>query len=219
MGTFELKCSAILFDMDGTLVDSTAVVESAWRWWAERHKLPLIEVLAFSHGRPTIATMKHFRPGADIRAEAAEMERYEENRIDGIVAVAGAGAAVHEAQKGRWGVVTSAPRLLAERRLAGAGFPVPSVLVPADEIEQGKPDPEGYRKAAQLLNVAPSECVVFEDTRPGIEAAQAAGMKAIGLLTTFPAEALGCVWVIRNFLDIRVERAGEGFRVFTASLQ
>ncbi len=215
----ELKCSAILFDMDGTLVDSTPVVESAWGWWAERHQLPLSEVLAFSHGRPTIATMEHFRPGADIQVEAAEMERYEVNRIDGIVAVAGAIAAVHEAQKGPWGVVTSAPRLLAERRLAAAGFPVPSVLVPADEIERGKPDPEGYRKAARLLNVAPSECVVFEDTRPGIEAARAAGMTAIGLLTTFPAEALGCVWAVRNFLDIRVERTGDGFRVFTASLQ
>ncbi|HEY6988126.1 MAG TPA: HAD-IA family hydrolase [Bryobacteraceae bacterium] len=219
MGTFELKCSAILFDMDGTLVDSTEVVESAWGWWAERHKLPLMEVLAFSHGRPTIATMEHFRPGANIRAEAAEMERYEENRIDGIVAVAGALATVQEAQHGHWGVVTSAPRLLAERRLAAAGFPLPSVLIPADEIERGKPDPEGYRKAAQLLNVAPSKCIVFEDTRPGIEAAQAADMKAIGLLTTFPAEALGCVWAIRNFLDIRVERGSDGFRVFTASLQ
>jgi len=163
--------------------------------------------------------MEHFRPGADIGAEAAEMERYEENRIDGIIAVAGAMVAVQEAQKGPWGVVTSAPRLLAERRLAAAGFPVPSVLVPVDEIERGKPDPEGYWKAAQLLNVASSKCIVFEDTRPGIEAAQAAGMTAIGLLTTFPAEALGCVWTIRNFLDIRVERAGEEFRVFTASLQ
>jgi len=219
LGTFELKCSTILFDMDGTLVDSTAVVESAWEWWAKRHGLPLLEVLAFSHGRPTIATMEHFRPGADIRGEAAEMDRFEENRTDGIVAVAGALGAVHEAQKGPWGVVTSAPRLLAERRLTAAGFPLPSVLVPADEIERGKPDPEGYWKAARLLNVAPSECVVFEDARPGIEAAQAAGMTAIALLTTFPADALGCVWAIRNFLDIRVERGRDGFRVFTSPLQ
>lgn len=163
--------------------------------------------------------MEHFRPGVDIRAEAAEMERYEENRIDGIVAVAGAVAAVHEAQKGFWGVVTSAPRLLAERRLEAAGFPVPPVLVPADEIERGKPDPEGYCKAARLLRVAPPTCIVFEDTRPGIEAAEAADMTAIGLLTTFPAEALGCDWTIRDFRDIRVERVGDEFRVFTASLQ
>jgi mannitol-1-/sugar-/sorbitol-6-phosphatase len=215
----ELRCAAILFDMDGTLVDSTTVVESAWGWWALRHGLPLAEILAFSHGRPTIATMEHFRPGADIRAEAAEMERYEENRTDGIVAVAGAAAAVHEAQKGPWGVVTSAPRLLAERRLATAGFPLPPVLVPVDEIECGKPDPEGYWKAAKLLGVAAPACIVFEDTRPGIEAAQAAGMTAIGLLTTFPAEALGSAWTIQDFRDIRVKRVPEGFRIFSASLQ
>jgi mannitol-1-/sugar-/sorbitol-6-phosphatase len=215
----ELICAAILFDMDGTLVDSTAVVERAWGWWADRHRLPVAEILAFSHGRPTISTMEHFLPGIDVRAEAAEMERYEEDRTEGILAVDGANAAVSEAQKGAWAVVTSAPRLLAERRLAAAGFPLPRVLVPIDEIECGKPDPEGYLKAAKLLGIEPLDCAVFEDTRPGIEAAQAAGMTAIGLLTTFPAEALGCAWTIRDFCDIRLERAEPGFRISTASLQ
>jgi mannitol-1-/sugar-/sorbitol-6-phosphatase len=126
---------------------------------------------------------------------------------------------VTEAQKGAWAVVTSAPRLLAERRLSAAGFPLPRVLVPIDEIERGKPDPEGYLKAAKLLGIEPLDCAVFEDTRPGIEAAQAAGMTAIGLLTTFPAEALGCAWTIRDFRDIRLECAEPGFRISTASLQ
>ena len=212
-------CAAILFDMDGTLVDSTAVVERAWGWWAERHHLPLAEVLAFSHGRPTRGTMEHFRPGTDVRDEAAEMERYEENQTDGILAVAGARDAVLVAQYGAWGVVTSAQRVLAERRLATAGLPVPRVLVPVDEIERGKPDPEGFLKAAKLLQVAPERCVVFEDTRPGIEAAESAGMRAIGLLTTFPAETLGCEWAIRDFRDIRLEHGGAGFQIFTGSLQ
>lgn len=215
----QLTCAAVLFDMDGTLVDSTAVVEGAWGWWVGRHQLPLAEVLAFSHGRPTLGTMKHFLPGADVRAEAAEMERYEEDRTDGIVAVAGAKAVVLEAQKGAWAVVTSAPRQLAESRLSTAGFPLPGVLVPVDEIERGKPDPEGYLKAAKLLGVAPACCAVFEDTRPGIEAARAAGMTAIGLLTTFRAETLGCAWTIRDFRDIHLEHSGEGFRIFPASLQ
>jgi sugar-phosphatase len=205
--------------MDGTLVDSTAVVERAWGWWAERHHLPLAEVLAFSHGRPTQGTMEYFLPGVDVRAEAAEMERYEENQVDGILAVAGAKDAVLVAEKGAWSVVTSAQRLLAERRLASAGLPVPRVLVPVDEIERGKPDPEGYLKAARLLQVAPDQCVVFEDTRPGVEAADAAGMRAIGLLTTFPAETLRCEWVIRDFRDIRLEHGNAGFEIFTGSLQ
>jgi mannitol-1-/sugar-/sorbitol-6-phosphatase len=212
-------CAALLFDMDGTLVDSTAVVERAWGWWADRHRLPLAEVLAFSHGRPTRDTMEYFLPGINAGPEAAEMERYEENQTDGILAVPGAKAATLAAQKGAWGVVTSAQRVLAESRLATAGLPVPRVLVPVDEIERGKPDPEGYLKAAKLLQVAPDRCVVFEDTRPGIEAAEAAGMRAIGLLTTFPAEILRCEWVIRDFRDIRFEHSDAGFQIFTGSLQ
>jgi mannitol-1-/sugar-/sorbitol-6-phosphatase len=212
-------CAALLFDMDGTLVESTAVVERAWGWWAERHHLPLHDVLAFSHGRPTRDTMERFLPGADVGAEAEEMERYEENQTDGILAVAGAKEAVLAARKGSWGVVTSAPRLLAERRLVGAGLPIPDVLVPVDEIERGKPDPEGYLKAATLLRVVPDRCVVFEDTRPGIEAAEAAGMRAIGLLTTFSAEILGCEWAIRDFRDIRFEPGAAGFEIFAGSLQ
>jgi sugar-phosphatase len=163
--------------------------------------------------------MEHFLPGADVGAEAAEMERYEENQTDGILAVAGAKDAVQTARKGAWGVVTSAQRLLAERRLVTAGLPLPNVLVPVDEIARGKPDPEGYLKAAKLLQVAPDQCVVFEDTRPGIEAAESAGMRAIGLLTTFPAEALQCEWVIRDFRDIRLEHDEAGFQIHAGSLQ
>ena len=215
-----LRCEAILFDMDGTLVDSTAVVERAWTWWAERHGLPLAEILQFSHGRPTRGTMEHFLPVTDVTAEAGEMERYEENRTDGIRAVPGAQVAVLEAQKGAWGVVTSAPRGLAEARLHAAGLPVPRVLVPADEIEHGKPHPEGYLKAAKQLNIEPNRCLVFEDTRPGIEAAHAADMAVIGLLTTFPQASLGCERVIRDFRDIRIEYADRIFRVdFIGSLQ
>jgi sugar-phosphatase len=163
--------------------------------------------------------MEHFRPGTDVGAEAEEMERYEENQTDGILAVAGAKEAMLAARKGAWGVVTSAQRLLAERRLKTAGLPIPDVLVPVDEIERGKPDPEGYLKAAKLLRVAPDRCVVFEDTRPGIEAAETAGMRAIGLITTFPAEILRCEWMIRDFRDIRLEHGAAGFEIFAGSLQ
>ncbi len=163
--------------------------------------------------------MEYFLPEVDVRAEAAEMERYEENQVDGILAIRGAKDAVLVAEKGAWSVVTSAQRLLAERRLASAGLPVPRVLVPVDEIERGKPDPEGYLKAAKLLQVAPDQCVVFEDTRPGVEAAEAAGMRAVGLLTTFSAKTLRCEWVIRDFRDIRFEHSDAGFQIFTGSLQ
>jgi mannitol-1-/sugar-/sorbitol-6-phosphatase len=196
---------AILFDMDGTLVDSTAVVEEGWRRWATRHNLPLEEVLTFSHGRPTQDTMEHFLPRVDVSQEAEETRRYEETEMDGVCPVPGAIRVVQEAQNGLWGVVTSAPRRLAEVRMAAAGLPLPEVLVPADEIERGKPDPEGYLKAAKQLHVSPSECLVFEDTRPGIEAGAAAGIQVVALLTTFSQEQLAWGVTVRNFEGVRIQ--------------
>lgn len=199
--------------MDGTLVDSTAVVERAWTWWAARHNLPLTEILSFSHGRPTESTLRQFRPGIDVTGEVEEMDRYEELEVEGILSIQGAALAVAAAQSGKWAVVTSAPRRLAESRLKAACLPLPSVLIPADEIERGKPDPEGFLKAAKRLNVAPGKCIVFEDTRPGIDAAESAGMFVIGMLTTFSKEQLGCNVVIRDFDDIRIERSGGEFLI------
>ena len=199
--------------MDGTLVDSTAIVERCWEHWGRRYGIRLAEILLFSHGRPTLETMEHFRPGADHSGDAAEMLRTEVTDTEGVVAVAGANAAVLACAGGRWGVVTSAPRKLAEVRLKAAGLPVPDVLVTVEQIERGKPDPEGFLLAAALLGVAPAECVAFEDTGPGIEAATRAGMCAIALLTTVPREQLGCQYAIRDFRDAIITCQGDGFEV------
>jgi len=199
--------------MDGTLVDSTAVVERCWQHWAWRYRIPLEEVLKFSHGRPTLATMEHFRPGRDHTADAAEMLHTELTDMEDVVAVAGANAAVLACHKGAWAVVTSAPRELAEVRLKAAGLPIPDVLVSVEQIERGKPDPEGFLRAAELLGVAPEDCLVFEDTGPGIEAGRRAGMHVVGVLTTVPREQLGCEWVIRDFGDVRFNANARGFEV------
>jgi sugar-phosphatase len=126
--------------MDGTLVDSTSVVERAWGWWAKRHGIPLEAVLSFSHGRPTIATMDHFLPGHAHAEELDEMARYEETDLEGLLAVPGAIQIVCALHKHPWAIVTSAWRTLAEARVAAAGLPVPKVIVPVDEIRNGKPD-------------------------------------------------------------------------------
>src|SRR5262245_48305428 len=133
-----LTCSAVLFDMDGTLVDSTRVVEASWEWWAKQHGIPLEAVLAFSHGRPTPATMEHFLPGRDHTAELDQMATYEETQLEGILAVPGAVDAVRALGSHPWAVVTSAWRTLAEARIAAAGLPLPKVIVPVDEIQNGK---------------------------------------------------------------------------------
>lgn len=212
-GHVNLTCKAVLFDMDGTLVDSTRVVERAWRWWARRHGILLETVLAFSHGRPTIATMQHFLPGENHSEELDEMARYEETQLEGILAVPGATQVVRALQDHPWAIVTSAWRTLAEARVIAAGLPLPKVIVPVDEIRNGKPDPEGFLHAAKLLGVPPEECLVFEDTRPGIEAGVNAGMKVVALLTTAPAHHLRHRPLIRDFRDVTIRPEAKRLKV------
>jgi mannitol-1-/sugar-/sorbitol-6-phosphatase len=208
-----LTCKAVLFDMDGTLVDSTRVVERTWGWWAKRHGIPLETVLSFSHGRPTIATMQHFLPGQNHSEELGEMARYEETHLEGVLAVPGAMQVVRALQDHPWAIVTSAWRTLAEARVTAADLPLPKVIVPVDEIQNGKPDPEGFLRAAERLGVPPGECLVFEDTRPGIEAGVNAGMKVVALLTTAPAHHLRHQPLIRDFRDVTIRYEAERLNV------
>lgn len=205
-----VSCKAVLFDMDGTLVDSTQVVEEAWRSWAARHNLPLKDVLSFSHGRPTISTLEHFLPGRDHSEELEELAIFEETQTEGILAVPGAVEIVHALQtlNHPWAVVTSAWRKLAETRVLAAGLPLPTVIVPIDEIQNGKPDPEGFLQAAAQLRVAPVDCVVFEDTRPGIDSGLRAGMQVVGLLTTYSSQQLQHRPAVRDFRDVEVRTEG-----------
>jgi sugar-phosphatase len=207
-----LTCKAVLFDMDGTLVDSTRVVELAWTQWAARHHVPLEAVLTFSHGRPTSATMKHFFPERDHTEELSAMAQHEETQLEGILAVPGAAEIVRALRSHPWAIVTSAWRTLAETRVKAAGLPLPKILVPVDEIRNGKPDPEGFLHAAKQLGVAPQDCIVFEDTRPGIDAGRSAGMQVVGLLTTMPASQLRHRPLIRDFRDVTVHPDGEFLR-------
>jgi mannitol-1-/sugar-/sorbitol-6-phosphatase len=210
-----VRCKAILFDMDGTLVDSTPVVELAWGGWAVRHSIPLKDVLSLSHGRPTIATLEHFLSGRDHSEELEELSRFEETHTEGILAVPGAAEVLYTLQKQNhpWAIVTSARRKLAEARVIAAGLPLPRVIVPVDEVRKGKPDPEGFHHAAEQLGVAPGECMVFEDTRPGIDAGLAAGMQVVGLLTTYSAQELRHQPLIGDFRDVMIRPEGEFLKI------
>jgi mannitol-1-/sugar-/sorbitol-6-phosphatase len=210
-----VRCGAVLFDMDGTLVDSTRVVELAWRWWAVRHNMAFEDVLSFSHGRPTIATLEHFLPGRDHTEEVKELERFEETQTEAIRAVPGAAEVLHTLQNQNypWAIVTSAWRKLTEIRVFAAGLPLPRVIVPVDEIRNGKPDPEGFLRAAEQLGIAPEDCLVFEDTRPGIDAGLSAGMKVVGLLTTFSAQELRHQPLIGDFRDVAIRREGKFLKI------
>ena len=89
-----------------------------------------------------------------------------------------------------------------------AGLPLPTVIVPIDEIRKGKPDPEGFLHGAAHLGVAPAECIVFEDTRPGIDAGLNGGMQVIGLLTTCSSEQLRHRPLIGDFRDVDIRTKG-----------
>jgi sugar-phosphatase len=177
----QIHADAALLDMDGTLVDSRAVVEMLWRQFCREYDVDPDALLAFSHGRPTRQTLERFLPrrSADEReAVAVDLEGRELGTLDGIVEIPGAGALLKTIEV-PWAVVTSAPRNLAVRRLGAAGLPVPEVLVSADEITRGKPAPDGYLRAAERLGVQPGDCVVLEDADAGVCAALAAGARVV----------------------------------------
>jgi sugar-phosphatase len=176
---------AVLFDMDGTLVDSDAVVDRSWSRWATEYGLSPADVLAVAHGNPAGATVAHFLPDAspEARAEAwARVFDLEVNDVDGVVAKPGALAVLATLERIGlpWAVYTSAPPQLAKVRLTAAGI-APSVLVTVDDVSRGKPDPEGYLRAAELLGVPVTQCLVVEDTVVGLTAGQAAGALTAGL--------------------------------------
>ncbi|WP_052869002.1 HAD-IA family hydrolase [Streptomyces niger] len=167
----QLHAAALLFDMDGTLVDSTALVESTWAGFCERHQLDLAEVLAFAHGRPTRETVRRFLPDPDeAAAETRRLVAHEESETTGITEVPGARALLTALPADAWAVVTSAGRRLAEVRMAAAGLPLPGILVSADDVTHGKPDPEGYLRAAAALGCSPEDAVVVEDSGAGVRA-------------------------------------------------
>jgi len=190
--------------MDGTLVDSTPVVEAGWGIWTVKHNLSLDAILAFSHGRPGVATMEHFLPGRDHEEDLNELAIYEETHVDGVTAVPGAKELLSALGDYPWAIVTSAWRTLAEARIKAAGLPMPKVLISVDDVCHGKPSPEGFLKAAEQLGIEHDQSLVFEDTRPGIEAGLSAGMQVIGLLTTVPAAELQHDILIPDFRAVTI---------------
>ena len=188
MPTF--SCSAILFDLDGVLVDSTGAVDREWRDWGRRKGVDGDAIMAIAHGVRTVEVIRSVAPHLDAEIEAAAIESHEAGDQTGVVVMPGALELVKSIPEGRWGVVTSGSRLLAANRLLYCGLPVPEVLVTSDDVTHGKPDPEPYLKGAAGLGFAAAECVVIEDAPAGIAAARAAGMKVIGLASTYKVEKL-----------------------------
>ncbi len=173
---------AVLFDMDGTLVDSDAAVERAWRAWAAEHGVEPAAVLAVAHGAPAERTVRLVRPDlteAGVAAAAARQLALQYDDLSDVVPTPNA-AELLAALRLPWAVVTSADARLAKARLGAAGIAAP-LLVTVEDVRAGKPDPEGYLRAAELLGVAPERCLVVEDAAVGVAAGRAAGARVAAL--------------------------------------
>ncbi len=216
MTAFNLRCKALLFDLDGVLVDSQAVVERTWRRWAERHRFDADAILRAAHGRRTSDTLKDAAPHLAIDTEVAWLDATELADVDGLRVVPGADRLLAALPPNRWAIVTSCGRALAQRRLTSVGLPVPEVLVVSEDVKQGKPAPDGYRLAATRLGYDPADCVVFEDAPAGVAAARAAGARVIGLMTTYLASDLrDTEATIPDFTNIHVRPDHDGFSLRT----
>ena len=207
-----ILCQAILFDLDGVLVSSTASVERVWRKWAEKYQLDPEYVIEMAHGRRTVETVRAAMPmmrAEQAKLEAEKLESAEVNDKEGIVAIPGAVELLRSLPVDRYTVVTSGTRALATARMGYAGIPAPKAFVTADDVVNGKPDPEPYRKGAMILGFSAEDCVVFEDTPAGIEAGKSAGMRVIALTTTYPASHLiKADAVLDSFAVLRVSFTG-----------
>ncbi len=206
-----LSTKAILFDMDGVLINSAPAVERSWHTWAVLHGYDPNEVIKMAHGRRSIETIRAVAPELDAEKENVVVERMEIEDKEGVVALPGALHLLETLPANRFAIVTSATRPLAVARLGYAGLPIPEHIVTADDVVHGKPSPEPYLKGAELLETAPADCLVFEDTPAGIRSGHAAGMKVVALQTTYPEDELReAEAIVKSLAEVKADiRVGE----------
>jgi sugar-phosphatase len=202
-----LRTRAVLFDMDGVLVDSRAAIDRVRRRWARRCGLDEEMVVALPHGQKTRDIVASLVPHRDLMEEVLWLDADEERDLDGITAIRGAARLLADLAPDEWAVVTSSGRTLAPRRLLAAGLPLPRTLISGDIVKEGKPAPDGYLLGARELGVPVDACVVVEDAPAGIQAGIAGGMRVIGVTTTYPAAALaGCAAIVADLRGISARR-------------
>lgn len=212
----EFTCRAILFDLDGVLVNSTACIERHWSHWARQHGLDPAAVIRAAHGRPTIETIREVASHLDAEDETKRLEAGEASDTEGICAFSGAADLLRSLPEGTWAVATSGTHATATSRLRQTSLPTPRVLVTANDIRQGKPHPEPYLLAAQGLGMSAADCLVVEDAPPGVGSGRAAGARVIAVTTSHSSKELaGADAIIPEvgYLEVVASANGEGLTV------
>lgn len=202
----QIECAAILFDLDGVLIDSRDSIIRLWQQWAQRHNLEFGEVLQVVHGRRAVEIMRLVAPHLSVEEEARRFTAMEATDMQGVIAADGALPLLNSLPVDAWAIVTSGARDGATARLKNLGLPIPKIMVTAEDVVNGKPDPEPYLVAANALGVPADQCVVVEDSPAGIAAAGAAGMRSVAIASTHAFHELATATAIAGQLsDLQVD--------------
>lgn len=209
----ELTCDALLFDLDGVLIDSSACIRRNWGAWAAPHGIDVAEIMKVAHGVRSVETIRQVAPHLDAEAEAARLTALEVADTEGVIVMPGAHALLASLPDGAWTIVTSGSADLAAARLRAVGLPVPAQIVTADDVTQGKPAPEPYLLGARRLGRTPAQCLVVEDAPAGIQAGRSAGIRVLGVASTHAPDelsAIGATAVVDRLASLHVEAANDG---------
>jgi sugar-phosphatase len=210
-----LNYDAFLFDVDATLVDSSACIEAIWRIWSEKYGFDLARVMEVIHGRTILAALEILAPHMVAEKFVVEVQDIALGELKNVTEITGAKSFLAALPQGSWAVGTSGARQVSLSSMRNAGLPIPDAVVAAEDVTRGKPDPEPYLKAANLLGVKPENCIVFEDSMAGIKSGMAAGASVVALTTTHGADELtGVDFLIRDFsqVTVKINPAGSRFR-------
>jgi mannitol-1-/sugar-/sorbitol-6-phosphatase len=210
-----LAADALLFDLDGTIVDSSGIFDQLWTDWGNRNGIDPARILAVHHGRRIPETIALTAPpGFDIARGEQEVLEMASAATDGLKLVSGVREVLMSLPRARWAIVTSSYRDLTLRWLKHFGLPEPGALVTGPDVApRGKPLPDCYLLGASKLGVDPRRCVVFEDAPAGIAAGEAAGAEVIVVATSLKGEALGGRRWMMDFTELQVVSEATGLLV------
>jgi mannitol-1-/sugar-/sorbitol-6-phosphatase len=207
-GLVTAEVAGILFDMDGVLVSSIGSVNRCWRKWAEHYGLPNAETVQIEHGTRAVDMIARLKPDLDVAEGLKFIEDLEIDDVADLKVLPGARALLGSLPPERWAIVTSATHRLLLGRLRAAELPVPERIISGDMVVRGKPDPEPYRRGAELIHSPAADCLVVEDAPSGVGAGVAAGCRVLGVLGTHKEDELraaGATWIVRSLEDVSAQ--------------